>query len=78
VSELLCVKQARSANHITRYVSRLSNWFLSTNVFCLSARNSEKRIAKRVGYVQQTPARLGTPDCPVVHQTVSGAPGWFA
>jgi hypothetical protein len=23
VSELLCAKQARSANHITRYVSRL-------------------------------------------------------
>jgi hypothetical protein len=51
---------------------------LSTNVFCLSARKSEKRIGKRVGYVQQTPAWLGTPDCPVVHRTVSGAPGWFA
>jgi hypothetical protein len=25
--------------------------------------------------VQPTPARLGTPDCPVVHRTVSGAPG---
>jgi hypothetical protein len=44
VSELLCAKQARSANHITRYVSRPSNWFLYTNVFCLSARNSEKSI----------------------------------
>jgi hypothetical protein len=33
VSELLCAKQARSANHLTRYVSRLSNWFLYTNVF---------------------------------------------
>jgi hypothetical protein len=32
-SELLCAKQARSANHITRYVSGLSNWFLYTNVF---------------------------------------------
>jgi hypothetical protein len=32
---------------------------------CLSARNSEKRIGKRVGYVQQTLAWLGTPDCPV-------------
>jgi hypothetical protein len=41
-------------------------------VSCLSARNSEKRIEKRVGYVQQTPARLGTP------WTVSGAPGWSA
>jgi hypothetical protein len=47
-------------------------------VFCLSARNSEKRIGKRVGYVQQTPARLGTPDCPVVRRTMSGAPGWSA
>jgi hypothetical protein len=26
--------------------------------------------------VQQTPVQLGTPDCPVVHRTVSGAPGW--
>jgi hypothetical protein len=33
VSELLCAKQARSANHITRYVSKFSNWFLYTNVF---------------------------------------------
>jgi hypothetical protein len=31
-------------------------------VFCLRARNSEKRIGKRVGDVQQTPARLCTPD----------------
>jgi hypothetical protein len=32
---------------------------------------------ERVGCVQPTLARLGTPDCPVVHQTVSGAPGWL-
>jgi hypothetical protein len=38
----------------------------------------EKRIGKRLGSVQPTPARLGTPDCPVVHRTVSGVPGWFA
>jgi hypothetical protein len=31
---------------------------------------------KRLGYVQQTLIRPGTPHCPVVHQTVSGAPGW--
>jgi hypothetical protein len=44
-------------------------------VFCLSARNSKKRIEKRLGSVQPTPARSGTPDCPVVHRTVSdGAP----
>jgi hypothetical protein len=54
----------------------LVHLFLSTNVFCLSARNGEKRIGKGVGYVQQTPARLGTPDYPVVHRIVSGAPGW--
>jgi hypothetical protein len=47
-------------------------------VFCLSAINSEKRIGKRVGYVQQTSAQPGTPDCPVVHRTVSGAPGCSA
>jgi hypothetical protein len=33
---------------------------------------------KRVGCVQPTPARSDTPDCPVVHRTVSGAPGWPA
>jgi hypothetical protein len=26
--------------------------------------------------VQPTPIQSGTPDCPVVHRTVSGAPGW--
>jgi hypothetical protein len=31
---------------------------------------------ERVGYVQPTPARPDTPDCPVAHRTVSGAPGW--
>jgi hypothetical protein len=38
---------------------------LSTNIFCLSARNREKRFGKRLGSVQPTTARLGTPDCPV-------------
>jgi hypothetical protein len=47
-----------NANQRKRYVSRLSTLFLSTNVFFLSARNSEKRV----GYGQPTPARLGTPD----------------
>jgi hypothetical protein len=31
---------------------------------------------KRVGCVQPTVAQSGTPDCLVVHRTVSGAPGW--
>jgi hypothetical protein len=25
----------------------------------------------------RSPAQSGTPDCPVVHRTVSGAPGWL-
>jgi hypothetical protein len=45
---------------------------------CLSAGNRKKEEEKKrksVGYEQPTSARLGTPDCPVVHRTVSGAPG---
>jgi hypothetical protein len=30
---------------------------------------------ERVGCVQPTPAQPSTPDCPVVHRTVSDAPG---
>jgi hypothetical protein len=41
-------------------------------MFCLSTRNSEKRIGKRVGYVQQTPARPGTPDSVRCARLVSG------
>jgi hypothetical protein len=35
----------------------------------------EGKKRERVGCVQQTPTRSGTPDCPVVHRIVSGAPG---
>jgi hypothetical protein len=38
----------------------------------------EEKKRERVGCVQPTPARSGTPDCPVVHWTVSGAPDWPA
>jgi hypothetical protein len=38
----------------------------------------EEKKRERVGCVHPTPARCGTPDCPVVHRTVSGAPGWPA
>jgi hypothetical protein len=31
---------------------------------------------KRVPLCSQDSAQSGTPDCPVVHRTVSGAPGW--
>jgi hypothetical protein len=65
-----------NANQRKRYVSKLSTLFFSTNVFCLSARNSEKRIAKDLALCNQTLAQPGTPDCPVVHRTVSSARGW--
>jgi hypothetical protein len=32
----------------------------------------EEKKRERVACVQPTPARSGTPDCPVVHRTVSG------
>jgi hypothetical protein len=36
----------------------------------------KERIIKDLVVCNQSPARSGTPDCPVVHRTVSGAPGW--
>jgi hypothetical protein len=38
----------------------------------------KERIAKDLAVCSQNLARPGTPDCPVVHRTVSGAPGWFS
>jgi hypothetical protein len=35
----------------------------------------KERIAKDLAGCRQSPTRLGTPDCPVVHRIVSGAPG---
>jgi hypothetical protein len=55
-----------------RCVSRLSELFLSTNIFCLSARNSEKRFEKVLARCSQNSVQSVTPDCPVVHRTVSG------
>jgi hypothetical protein len=48
-----------------RYVYRLSELFLSTNIFYLSARNNEKRTAKSLGSVQP---KL----CSVWHTGLSG------
>jgi hypothetical protein len=42
---------------------------LSTNIFCLSARNREKRIGRRLASVQP---KLSS----VWHTGLSGAPGW--
>jgi hypothetical protein len=47
-------------------------------MFYLSARNIEKKRTKKdLAQCSQNSAQSGTPDCPVVHQTVSGAPGWL-
>jgi hypothetical protein len=73
------LNEERNTNHITRYVSRLRILLLNTNMFVqvleIVTKEGEKK-RERVGCVQPTPARPGTPDCPVVHRTVSGAPGW--
>jgi hypothetical protein len=38
----------------------------------------EERKREDLALCSQTSARSGTPDCPVAHQTESGAPGWSA
>jgi hypothetical protein len=51
---------------------------LSTNTVCLSARNRKRRKekdCKRLAVCTRSSAQSSTPDCPVVHRTVSGAPG---
>jgi competence protein ComGC len=42
----------------------------------ISGEAEENRIAKDLAVYSQIPVRPSTPDCPVVHRTVSGAPGW--
>jgi hypothetical protein len=50
-------------------------------MFCLSTGNREKKkrkeMQKDLARSSRSPAQSGTPDCPVVHRTVSGAPGWL-
>ena len=56
---------------------RLSTLFYETNVLCLSAGNRKNQIGKEMALFSQSLLSLGAPDCPVVHRTVSGAPGWL-
>jgi hypothetical protein len=65
IFELLCAKQAKSANHMTRYVSRLSTLFLLLTYCVLVLETGKGRIAKDLAEYRQSPARSGTPDCPV-------------
>jgi hypothetical protein len=65
------LNEERSAKQRQGMFLDLAHWFT-----CLSARNREKRRRKGLGSSSQLSAQSGTPDCPVVHRTVSGAPGW--
>jgi hypothetical protein len=59
-----------------RYDSRLITLVFVYYYICLSARIREKRKRNRLGWSSQDSAQSGTPDCPVVHRTVSGTPDW--
>jgi hypothetical protein len=39
-------------------------------------RRRKEKDCKRMHVCSRSSAQSGTPDCPVVHRTVSGAPGW--
>ena len=55
---------------------RLSTLFYGL-MYCLSAGNRKNPIGNVLARAAKTLLSLGAPDCPVVHRTVSGAPGWF-
>jgi hypothetical protein len=42
-----------------------------------TVRRGEEKNQKDLARCSQDSAQSGTPDCPVVHRTVSGALGWF-
>jgi hypothetical protein len=44
---------------------------------CLSAGNRKRTIGNVLARAAKTLLSLGAPDCPVVHRTVSAAPGWL-
>jgi hypothetical protein len=67
----------QSENQHKGMFPRLSTLFLGTNVLCLSAGNRRNHFGKEMALFSQRQLSLGAPDCPVVHRTVSGAPGWL-
>jgi hypothetical protein len=44
---------------------------------CLSAGNRRNQSGKEMALFSQSLLSLNAPYCPVVHRTVSGAPGWL-
>jgi hypothetical protein len=55
----------------------LVHWFLCTNIFVKVLESEKRKEEKNLARSSQDSAQFGTPDCPVVHQTVSGAPSWL-
>jgi hypothetical protein len=62
------------ANQYKGMILDLVNCFLCTNMF-ESVRIRENEIEKEWLEAAKSLLSLGAPDCPVVHRTVSGAPG---
>jgi hypothetical protein len=44
-------------------------------MYCVQVLETGENVLEKVGCVQPNAARSGSPDCPVVHRTVSGAQG---
>jgi hypothetical protein len=73
--KFVCAKWVRSASQRQGTLLDLVNCVLSNNMF-VQVLETVQRKEKWIGCEQPTSARAGTPDCPVVHQTVSSALGW--
>jgi hypothetical protein len=59
--------------HFTR---RLGDLPVSKRRHIYQEKRRKEKDCKRLAVCSQSSAQSGTPDCPVVHQTVSGVPGW--
>jgi hypothetical protein len=53
----------------------LVHWFLCTNIFVSVLESEKTQKEKDLAGAAKTLCSLGAPDYPVVHRTVSGAPG---
>jgi hypothetical protein len=54
----------------------LVHWFLCTNIFVYVLESEKRQKENNLAKAAKTLLNLGAPDCPVVHRTMSGAPGW--
>jgi hypothetical protein len=65
-----------SANHQEGMFIDISTFVLGTNEVTKVLETGKEKDWKRVHVCSQDTAQSGTLDCPVVHRTMSGAPGW--